>query len=283
MNYIKVIDEIFSQFNGHKFSVKLWDGSEYVYGKGKKSNFTLIFKSHEAIKRLLAHGSLGFGESYMSEDLVVEGDLEAYLRLRHQFKHVRRTSRIVRAALVSKMSIVSNRKDQISHHYDLGNDFFKLFLDPETMSYSAGRYETGLESLGQAQQKKLKLVCSWLDLPRGAHVLDLGSGWGGFANYASQNHHWNVTGYTLSKAQLTYCRKLIKEPHLNRLVSFKFKDMITEIAPTQYDAIVMIESLEHVSKDRLYDHFKHLYKGLKPGGSVYIQVSGQYKRHSTDK
>jgi cyclopropane-fatty-acyl-phospholipid synthase len=283
MNYTKVIDEIFSQFKGSKLSVKLWDGSEFTYGKGKNKNFTLVFKNEEAVKRLLAQGSIGFGESYMDGSLSVEGDIEAYLRLRHQIKHIRRSSRLVKAVLISRMSTPRNRRDQIAHHYDLGNDFFQLFLDPETMSYSAGRYETGSESLEEAQQKKLELVCNWLDLARGAKVLDLGSGWGGFAKYAAQKHRWNVTGYTLSRAQLAYCRKLIKEQRLDRYATFKYKDMISDLPSAQYDAIVMIESIEHVSKDKLYDHFRQLYKGLKPGGSVYIQASGQYKRHSADR
>lgn len=283
MNYARIIDEIFSQFNGPKFSIKLWDGSEFTYGKGTKKNFTLVFKDATTLKRLLAQGSIGFGESYMDGGLNIEGDLEAYLRLRHQVKHIKRSFGLLKAALVSKMSMPRDRKDQISYHYDLGNDFFQMFLDHETMSYSAGRYETGSESLSTAQQKKLELVCKWLNLPRGAEVLDLGSGWGGFAKYAAQKYKWNVTGYTLSKAQLKYCQSMKKERGLDRYVSFKYKDMIDELPAEKYDAIVMIESIEHVSKDKLSDHFKQLYKGLKSGGSVYIQASGQYKSHPADR
>lgn len=282
MNYIKVINEIFSQFKGPKFSVRLWDGSEFIYGKGKKHNFTLVFKDEKTIKRLLAQGSIGFGESYMDGSLRIEGDIESYLRLRHQVKHLRRSITLTKAALVSKISAPGSRKDQIAYHYDLGNDFFQMFLDPGTMSYSAGRYDTGLESLSMAQQKKLELICKWLNLPKGAKVLDLGSGWGGFAKYAAQKHLWNITGYTLSEAQLEYCRNLSKEHGLSQYVSFSFKDMIGELPSEKYDAIVMIESIEHVSKEKLHDHFMHLYKGLKPGGSIYIQASGQYKSHPVD-
>ncbi len=282
-NYIQVIDGIFSQFDGPKFSVKFWDGSELTYGKGAKKNFTLVFENEGTVKRLLAQGSIGFGEAYMDGNLKIEGDLEAYLSMRHRFKHIRRSYGLVKATLESKISVPRNRKDQISYHYDLGNDFFKMFLDHETMSYSAGRYETGAESLATAQQKKLELVCQWLDLPKGAKVLDLGSGWGGFAQYAAQKHRWNVTGYTLSKAQLEYCRSLVKEHGIDRYVSFKYKDMIDKLPVAQYDAIVMIESIEHVSKDKLNDHFKQLYKSLRPGGSVYLQASGQYKSHPADR
>lgn len=283
MNYARIIDGIFSQFSDSKFSVKLWDGSEFTYGKGNKKDFTLVFNNAATLKRLLAQGSIGFGESYMDGSLRIEGDLEAYLRLRHQVKHIKRSFGLVKAGLVSKMSIPRDRKGQIAYHYDLGNDFFQMFLDHETMSYSAGRYETGSESLSIAQYKKLELVCQWLDLSKGAKVLDLGSGWGGFAKHAAQKYKWEITGYTLSRAQLKHCQSLIKEHGLNQYVSFKYKDMIDELPAAQYDAIVMIESIEHVSKDKLKGHFKQLYNGLKPGGSVYLQASGQYKSHPADR
>ncbi len=282
-NYVKVIDEIFSQFNEPRFSVRLWDGTELTYGKGRNISFTLVFKNKNTIKRLLAEGSIGFGEAYMDGDLIIEGDLDAYLRLRHQHQHIRRSFGLVRAAMVSRMTMPRNRKDQIAYHYDMGNDFFQMFLDSETMSYSAGRYENGSENLNEAQQKKLELVCKWLDLPMRAKVLDLGCGWGGFAKYAAQKYRWNITGFTLSRAQLRYCQSLIKKHSLSHYVSFKYRDMISELPATQYDAIVMIESIEHVSKDNLNNFFKQIYDALKPGGTVYIQASGQYKSHPADR
>lgn len=283
VDYVRVIDEIFSQFGGTRFSVRLWDGTERTYGKGSKKQFTLVFKRQDTVKRLLAEGSIGFGESYMNGSLTIEGDIEAYLRLRHELKHFRRTLGMTKAGLIAKLKMPKERQDQIAHHYDLGNDFFSMFLDAETMSYSAGRYITGKESLAEAQLNKLELVCSWLDLPKKAKVLDLGSGWGGFAKFAAQNHGWDITGYTLSKAQLNYCRQLIKQHKLEKHAAFRYRDMTEPVPNAAYDAIVMLESIEHVSKDMLARQFRNIYTGLKPGGSVYIQVSGQYKRHAVDR
>lgn len=283
MDYARVIDEIFSQFSGPKFSVKLWNGREYVYGKGPQKEFTLIFDEARTVKMLLSQGALGFGEAYMDGRLRIEGDLESYFHLRHQFKHVRRSHRLVAATVLSSLSAPRNHKDQIAYHYDLGNDFFEMFLDKETMSYSAGLFETGSNDLTEAQEKKLKLVCSWLNLPRGAKVLDLGSGWGGFAKYAAQKHHWNVTGYTLSRAQLGFCNNLIEQNNLESLVKFEYRDMIKSLPDEQYDAVTLLESIEHVGKEQLTAYFKHLRQVVKPGGRLYVQATGQYKMRPVDK
>jgi cyclopropane-fatty-acyl-phospholipid synthase len=179
--------------------------------------------------------------------------------------------------------VPSDRKDQIAYHYDLGNEFFKLILDHKTMSYSAGLYKTGKEELATAQQNKIKLVCEWLDLPNGATVLDLGSGWGGFATYAAQKHKWRITACTLSKEQLTYCNKLIKARSLQKLISMDYRDMIIDLPKGQFDAIVMLESIEHVGKQRLSQFIGELQKKLKPGGILYIQTTGRYKPKQVDK
>ncbi len=283
MNYSRVIDEIFRQFDGPRFSIKLWDGSERYYGSGESIAFTLVIDDAITAQRLLAQGALGFGEAYMEGSLRIEGDLEAYLRLRHQFKHVRRSLRLMFATFLASRNIPRDRKDQIAYHYDLGNDFFQMILDQKTMSYSAGRYETGSEDLATAQQKKLELICRWLNLPSGASVLDLGSGWGGFAQYAARNMHWNITGYTLSNAQLEYCRQLIGTNQLNSLVSFEYRDMLEDLPASQFDGIAMIESIEHVGQKRLPLFFDQLKQVLKPGGSAVIQFTGRYKPHPVDR
>src|SRR3989344_3981921 len=283
MNYVRVLEEIFSQFEGPGFSVKLWDGKERHYGAGATSVFTLLIDDAMSAQRLLGQGSLGFGESYMEGRLRIEGDLEAYLRLRHQFKRVRRSIRLALATFLARRNTARDRKKNIAYHYNLGNDFFRMILDDETMSYSAGRYESGSESLAQAQRKKLELVCHRLQLPSGASVLDLGSGWGGFAEYAAVNFNWHVTGYTLSDAQLSYCRHLISARGLQKRVTFEDRDMVNDVPATEFDGIVMIESIEHVGKERLIPFFANLKKITKPGGSLYIQLTGRYEPHPVDR
>ncbi|OGG50818.1 hypothetical protein A2704_06490 [Candidatus Kaiserbacteria bacterium RIFCSPHIGHO2_01_FULL_54_36b] len=282
MNYSRVLDEIFSQFNGPAFSVKLWDGEARQYGTGTSPSFTLYVRDASTAQRLLGEGSLGFGEAYMKGDIRIEGDLEAYLRLRHQFKRVRRSLRLVLATFLARRN-TSRRKDEIAYHYDLGNDFFRMILDNETMSYSAGRYENGTEDLVTAQKKKLELACDWLKLQSGASVLDLGSGWGGFAEYAATHFNWQVTGYSLSNAQLDYCRERAHAKKLEGRVSFEDRDMTADVPATEFDGIVMIESIEHVGKRQLAPFIAGIKQSLKPGGSFYIQTTGRYQPRPVDR
>ena len=158
-----------------------------------------------------------------------------------------------------------------------------MLLDRETMSYSAGRYEREYEDLGTAQENKLKFISDWLNLPTGSSVLDLGSGWGGFARFVSTKKNWHITGYTLSNAQLDYCNKLIKTNHLETSASFEFRDFIDDLPEKQFDAITMIESIEHVGQKRLSQFFIDLHKRLKPGGFLILQLTGRYKPHRVDR
>ncbi|MFA6601955.1 MAG: cyclopropane-fatty-acyl-phospholipid synthase family protein [Candidatus Paceibacterota bacterium] len=283
MDYSKVVQEIFSQFQGPKFAVRLWDGRTHTYGSGDKTAFTLVLNDEWTAKRLLAQGSLGFGESYMEGKLDVEGDLEAYLRMRHQFKRVKHSWRLALATFLARRNILKNRKDQIAYHYDIGNDFFSFILDKETMSYSAGYYENGTESFGQAQQKKIALLTSWLNLKPGESVLDLGCGWGGFAKYAAEERGLRIKGYSLSRSQLDYCVKLLEKSQAKDKVSLEYADMLEKLPGEQFDGIIMIESIEHVGEKNLPSFFKSLSQVLKPGGPLVLQLTGRYKPKRVDK
>lgn len=283
MNYARAMDEIFSQSDGPKFGVKLWDGKEYSYGKKEPNMFTIIIKDSATAKRLLAQGALGFGESYMEGNLQIDGDLEAYIKLRYQVKRKKYSLKLVLAAFMAAISTPHTRKNQIAYHYDLGNNFFEMLLDREMMSYSAGRYEKGSESLATAQTNKLDFVCRWLGLPAESAILDLGSGWGGFAKYAAVNFHWKVTGYTLSNAQLGYCKQLANRNHLERKISFEYRDMVTNLPKREFDGIVMIESIEHVGQKRLPSFLSGVKQLLKPGHPFIIQTTGRYVPRKFDR
>jgi cyclopropane-fatty-acyl-phospholipid synthase len=283
MDYARAIDEIFKQFDGPKFGIKLWDGEERFYGKTEPKVFTLFIKDPRTAKRFLTQGSLGFGESYMEGATWIEGNIEDYLRLRHQSKRIQPSLQLTLVTLMARMSTPHTRKNQIAYHYDLGNDFFGMFLDKETMSYSAGRYESGSESLGTAQKNKLEFISKWLDLPDEASVLDLGSGWGGFAKYAAERFRWRILGYSLSGAQLNYCHELVGENHLEKQISFEDRDMITRLPATEFDGVAMIESIEHVGQKQLNPFFQNVKRVLKPGSPFIIQTSGRYVPRQLDR
>lgn len=283
MNHILVIDKFFNQYRGPKFSVKLWDNKKRYYGSGATPIFSLIIKDADTVKKLLSQGSIGFGESFMDESLKIEGDIEEYLRLRHLFKKVRFSPFLAIAKFLANYTMPKDRRDQIAYHYDFGNDFFKMILDNKTMSYSAGLFKKSSESLASAQQNKIDFICRWLGLPKNASVLDLGSGWGGFALHAAKKYKWRLTGYTLSKAQLDYCNMLTKTNHLEHLISFEYHDMLTNFPSTQYAGVAMIESIEHVGQKNLISFFHKIKSVLKKGAPLIIQLTGRYIPKRVDR
>ena len=282
MNYIKILDDIFKQFEGPKFGVRAWNNETKYYGSGNDTEFTLCITKPGVVKRLLAEGALGFGESYMNGTLDIEGDIESYLKLRHQFKHVKPSARLVLAKLWAELTKPKNRNGQIAYHYDLGNDFFSLFLDKETMSYSAAHFELEKDTLGKAQENKLNLICEWMNLPRDSRILDLGSGWGGFAVHAAKNHGWQIDGNTLSQKQLDYCTELIAENKLVDQIKIKYEDFTAITGSDTYKGAVMIEAIEHVGKDNLGVFLKDISGRLDSDAPFYLQFTGRYKPKFVD-
>jgi len=280
--YSAAFDEIFQQFTGPKFSLVLWNGERYEYGEGEKESFALHIKNSRVFKRLLLEGAIGFGESYMNGSLSIEGDLEAYLRLRHEFKKIKPSVRLVYAKLMAHVTSPRRTKDQIQHHYDLGNDFFSLFLDHETMSYSGAKFISDSETLGEAQKNKLDLVCKWLDLKKDSRILDLGSGWGGFAAHAAREHAWYIEGTTLSQEQLQYSDTLIERAGLEDRGSISFQDFLHDLPKSTYDGVVMLESFEHVGKENLHSFMKSVGHNVSSGAPMYMQFTGRYKEKKVD-
>jgi len=282
MNYIKVLDDIFKQFEGSKFGVRFWNNETKYYGSGNDAEFILSITKPSVVKRLLAEGALGFGESYMNGTLDIEGDIEAYLKLRHQFKHVKPSVRLVLAKLWAELTKPKNRNGQIAYHYDLGNDFFSLFLDKETMSYSAAHFESDKDTLGKAQENKLKLICHWMNLAKDSRILDLGSGWGGFAVHAAKKHGWHIDGKTLSQKQLDHCNELIERNKLSNKITIKYEDFTKITGDKKYDGAVMIEAIEHVGKDNLGTFLKDISDKLDDGAPFYLQFTGRHKPKLVD-
>lgn len=283
MNYFKIIDEVFSEYKGPKFSIELWDGKKRWYGKKIAAHFGLIIKDPITVKKIIAQGSIGFGESFMDGTFDVEGDIEEYLRLRHQFKKVKFSLRLAIAKIISSYNIPKDRKNQIAYHYDLGNDFFSLLLDKKTMSYSAGLFKQKKDTLDQSQQNKLDLLARWIPLPANASILDIGSGWGGFAINAAKKYKWKITGITLSKKQLQFCNQLISKQQLKKLISFNYQDLFSIDTSKKYDAVIMIEALEHVGKKNLDSFFKNIHTITKPNGLFILQFTGRYKPKRVDR
>ncbi|MCL4140432.1 UNVERIFIED_CONTAM: hypothetical protein GTU68_018120 [Idotea baltica] len=226
--------------------------------------------------RLIREGDLGFSEAYMdgwwsTPDLMsfmdlVSDDAEAiYDGFPGQS--------LIRAYEKLRFWWQSNSKRQarknISYHYDLGNDFYQLWLD-DTMTYSSAKFETGQEDLEKAQTQKYASMVDEMGVKAGDHVLEIGCGWGGFAEYAAKERGLKVTGLTISKEQFNYAVDRIEKAGLSDMVTFKMQDYRDETGT--YDGIASIEMFEAVGEKYWPTYFDTVRERLKPGARGTFQV-----------
>jgi len=258
-------------------TVVLPDGSRQTFGDhalGKSAEIRM----HDgyAFVRLLLGGEIGAGEAYM-DDLWSSPDLGALLRLAALNRGaLALTSGWFRLpAQLRKMLTHRSRRNtrrqserNISAHYDLGNDFYRLFLD-ETMTYSSAVFASPDQSLADAQRNKYRRIAEGAGLRRGQHVLEIGSGWGGFAIYAAGELGCRVTSITISRQQHDLARDRVRAAGLEDLVDIQLRDY-REISGT-YDAIVSIEMLEAVGHEYYEAFFRACDSALAPGGRLSLQ------------
>ncbi|MEL5848973.1 MAG: cyclopropane-fatty-acyl-phospholipid synthase family protein [Candidatus Igneacidithiobacillus chanchocoensis] len=156
----------------------------------------------------------------------------------------------------------------IAEHYDLGNDFYRLWLDP-SMSYSSAYFDDAHNDLRQAQERKYALALESLALPAGAQILEIGCGWGGFAEYAARQGY-RVHGITLSQEQLRYAQERIHDAGLSNRVELEYCDY--RDVKGLYDGIVSIEMFEAVGREWWSTYFRRLNSLLRAGGRVLLQT-----------
>ncbi|MER7683919.1 cyclopropane-fatty-acyl-phospholipid synthase family protein [Streptomyces sp. NPDC097610] len=275
--------------------IRAWDGSE----AGPPGAPAVVVRNRRALRRLLwKPGEVGLARAWVAGDLGVEGDLYTALDLlsglvwdrgedaRGLAEALRDPE--VRAAVrgLVKMGglplppspppeemrrrrrhLHTKRSDQraISHHYDVGNDFYEIVLGP-SMVYSCAYWEDG-GTLEGAQRDKLELIARKLDLRPGQRLLDVGCGWGSMAIHAAREHGVSVVGVTLSHEQAAYARKRVADEGLTDRVEIRVQDY-RDVADGPYDAISSIGMAEHVGAERYLEYAEVLYRLLKPGGRL---------------
>lgn len=228
-------------------------------------------------QQAITGGTIAVAESYMDGDWD-SPDVGAFLELFLANKHVGdRFSNGARGLfrLFERFRHWLNRNTKdgsrrnISAHYDLGNDFYKEWLDP-TMTYSSALYGDKETDLIAAQTAKYRRLAEATGIKAGDHVLEIGCGWGGFAEFAAKEIGCKVTGLTISKEQLAFARDRIQRAGLDHLVDFKFQDYRDETG--KYDHIVSIEMFEAVGEEYWKVYFSKLNECLKPGGRAGLQI-----------
>ena len=266
-----------SRLKTGRIHVVLPDGARHTFGDPAVERVAEIhIHDNEAFVRLLLGGATGAGEAYMdglwsSPDLplllevaalnrralsISAGWWRAPARLRRSVTHrMRRNTR-------------SQARRNIAAHYDLGNDFYRLFLD-ETMTYSSAVFESPEQTLADAQRNKYRLMAERARLSRGQHVLEIGTGWGGFALYAAGELGCRVTTITVSRAQHELALERVRAAGLEHLVSVQLQDY--RETGGSYDAIVSIEMLEAVGAEYLATFFETCDRLLRPGGRLSLQ------------
>ncbi len=269
------------------FRIELWDGSELPATNGGGGP-TFRLRSAGALAHVLrAPGQLGLGRAYVSGELEVD-DIEAVLGLLDGYTVERigarekaelglaalragawrSLPRAPAAELRPRGRAHTRLRDRraVTHHYDVSNDFFRLFLG-DSMTYSCAIFSRGAGTLEQAQAAKLELVCTKLALRAGEHVLDVGCGWGSFALHAAARHGVHVTGITLSEPQAKLARERAAAAGLGGRVEIRVADY-RDLAGESFDAIASIGMVEHVGEVNIDAHARALRGVLRPGGRL---------------
>jgi cyclopropane-fatty-acyl-phospholipid synthase len=260
----------------------------------------IVVRSREALRRIVwAPGELGFGRAYVAGDLDVEGDIFAALSLYEHLSQRRLGPRQWLAAvqLVGRAGLRpppppreearlrgrlhSRERDKaaIAHHYDVGNEFYRLVLGP-SLTYSCAVFADESISLEKAQEAKYELISAKLGLEPGMRLLDVGCGWGGMLLHAAERHGVTAVGVTLSAPQAQLAAERVAEAALADRVEVRLADY-RELEGESYDAISSIGMFEHVGLSQLGHYFDRLYALLRPGGRLLNHgISRPHRRRS---
>jgi cyclopropane-fatty-acyl-phospholipid synthase len=261
-----------------RLTIALPDGRRSTFGDPASERHAEIRIHDEAAAvRILLHGETGAGEAYMDGEWS-SPDIEALIELAALNRSALALSKGWWRLLLEVPRRLSHRarrntkakaRENIAAHYDLGNDFYRLFLD-ETMTYSSAVFESPDQPLADAQRAKYRRLAEGAGLAAGMHVLEIGSGWGGFALYAAGEIGCRVTSITISREQHALARERVRAAGLEHLVDIELRDY--RDVTGQFDAIVSIEMLEAVGAEFHQAYFETCDRVLRPGGRLSLQV-----------
>ncbi|TNC71441.1 SAM-dependent methyltransferase [Rubellimicrobium roseum] len=275
--YFAQVFAIASRLARGRLDIVLPDGRRFR-AEGRQAGYVaeIVVHNPDLFARTVREGHLGFSDAYLdgwwsTPDLMAFMDFvnddadDLYDAFPGAF--------FVRAYERLRFWLQSNTKTQarrnISRHYDLGNDFYRLWLD-ETMTYSSAVFDGGQQSLEAAQRRKYERMVDGMGAQPGDHVLEIGCGWGGFAEYAARERGLRVTGLTISREQLAFAQDRMRRAGLEDKVTLKLQDYRDEAG--QYDGVASIEMFEAVGEAYWPVYFATLKRCLKPGRSATLQI-----------
>lgn len=264
-----------------RLDIRLPDGSERRFGKatteGVDPSAEIRVRDWGFFRRLLLGGQVGAGGAYIDGEWEADGLADLIVIAALNRSAFRRAAPLAwaggavdRVRHFLRANTRAGSRRNIHEHYDLGDDFFASFLDP-SMTYSSALFEEDGMDLEAAQRAKHRRIADLAGLQPGDRVLDVGCGWGAFAEYAARERGCRVTGVTISRRQLAYARRRLEEARLSDRVEILDRDY-RDLGERQYDRVVSIEMLEAVGHRYLADFFRACDRALRPGGGAALQV-----------
>lgn len=276
------------------FAIRYWDGSEEMPDRAGSAGgtvpFTIVLGSPAALRRaFLPPSELRLGQAYVRGDVDIEGNMEAAASLADTLRRrlaapgtLARAMRQLLALPGDRASLQprdrrpglshvglrhSRRRDRaaVRSHYDMGNDFYALWLDRDLV-YSCAYFETGVEDIDTAQAAKLDLLCRKLRLRPGERLLDIGCGWGGLIRHAARYYGVDALGITLSEQQAALARERIAAEGLGDRCRVEIRDYREFPAGVMFDKVVSVGMFEHVGRSRLGEYFRTAARLTRPGG-----------------
>ena len=273
MNLKTHLDGLFSRIPEASFAVRYWDGDAALYGSSRPE-FDVRLKDPAAARSLLDNLLVSVPEAYEAGAIEVDGDLQRLMRVIYRldprqlhFTPVERASHWLDRMAHRNSPRLS--RANVARHYDLGNEFFKLWLDRE-LNYSCAYFERPDDDLETAQRQKLQHICRKLHLSSGERLLDIGCGWGALALLAAREYGASVVGITLSTEQQSLCRQRTRGLGLDRQVEVRLQDY-RQVQGESFDAVSSVGMIEHVGREFLPAYNAAVARVLRPGGIGVFQ------------
>jgi cyclopropane-fatty-acyl-phospholipid synthase len=266
-----------------RISVRLWDGNEFPVTR-ERPVACLEFLSRRAVLQLLNSPGLGFGECYSQGLIEVHGDFLAFINevtaaITRKYSHRYRIPKLQSAMQALRRNSPSRSKYNAHHHYDLGNDFYRMWLD-ERMVYTCAYYDSPDATLAEAQLAKLDHVCRKLDLKPGQTVVEAGSGWGALAMHMAEHYGVEVKAYNVSRAQIEWAREKAAAMGLGSRLEFIRGDYRS--IGERCDRFVSVGMLEHVGRANYRVLGELIERCLKPEGLALIHTIGRSQPKPAD-
>ena len=265
------------------FKIHFWDGDTQTFGNDQPV-FTVTFATKGAAKSIFRRGLAGFREEYVVGNIEVEGDLKQLFRvgMDPRIQDMKLPLEVKAAVLfrhLTSLNTVKRSPVNIAHHYDIGESFFKQYLD-ESMTYSCAYFRSEGDTLEQAQRQKYEHICRKLQLKAGETLIDIGCGWGGMLLYAARHYGITGLGCTLSRHQAEYAKKTVAREGLEKNIAILCEDYRNITG--RFDKFVSIGMFEHVGKGYVSTFMEKTRNLLRPGGLGLLHTVGKERDTAGD-